>query len=118
TANLLVDIPGNSATASWSGQFNNMTDGNGNSLNMSASGGFSTGGRLRGSASDFTLILGSQTKTASDGPLRNDVSGSLVGPGSGTRPITGVIGDGALDFSDGTSVRLVFGSDLVPGGSN
>jgi hypothetical protein len=115
TANLQVNIPGNSATASWSGDFNNMIDGTGNSLNMSASGGFSTGGRLRGSASDFTLILGSQTKTASDGPLRNDVSGSLVGPGSAPRPITGVIGEGALDFSDGTKVRLVFGTDLVPG---
>jgi hypothetical protein len=43
-----------------------------------------------------------------------ELTGNLVGPGTGPRPVTGAIGSGRFTHIDGTDVVLTYGTDLAP----
>ena len=104
TADLGVTI-GGAILPTWDGDFN-LSNPNGASLTFGAAGSFSANGLLQGTVSGYSL------SSASGNPASQSIRGTLVGPGSGATPITGVAGEFDFSHSDGTLVDGVFGADL------
>lgn len=110
---LNVNIPGGGATPVWSGSFN-LTGSGTDALQFQVpTTSISPNGHLRGAVGTYSLIVGGVGYTAGS-LLQQSMSGNLVGPGTGSRPITGAVGSGRFLHSDGTEVTLTYGTDLAP----
>ena len=114
---LTVNVPGRGQVATWAGNFDlNRSVGNhrADSLKFGMSGVLSAHGHL--TAHDVTAYsLNVDGTTYGSGSLKNGgATGSLVGPGTGTRPISGVIGQYQFEHngSGAPKVTGVYGSDL------
>ena len=102
--NVLV---GGSVTPTWSSDVN-MSGGT-SALAFKSSGSIDDNGGLNGSVSNYSLNAFGNNKGT---PSSESVSGNLVGPGTGSAPVSGAIGKFDFEHSDGTKVKGVFGSDL------
>lgn len=114
-AHLMVHIPGGGAPGEWRGAFS-ATDPAGNNLNVHYSNwqNISPNGHLEGGIPDnYILNAGGNAYTEAD-LVESDMTGNLVGPGTGPRPVTGAIGTGRFTHGDGTTVNLTYGTDLAP----
>lgn len=117
TAILNVTIPGGGTPAQWSGNFNLGSPG---VTHLSAAvmpTPISANGHLTGMPSGgYVLNAGGNTydSTTFNASRPQGFTGSLVGPGTGARPVTGAIGSGQFSHADGTTVTLTYGSDLEP----
>jgi hypothetical protein len=117
TANLNVSIPGGGASASWSGNFYLGTPGDVHFAASVLPTTITTSGHLIGFPSGGYVLNANGTTYGSsslDGTKPQGFTGSLVGPGTGTRPVTGAIGSGNFSHTDGTTVTLTYGTNLVP----
>ena len=114
TANLTVNIPGGGVTPTWSGVFA-LDNTVGDSLDVTiTSSSISPNGHLDASTvSSYALHYGGYTYGT---PSSVDMTGNLVGPGTGANPITGAIGSGRFTHStpNPVEVNLTYGTDLVP----
>ena len=113
TANLSVSIPSGGGTPTWSGVFD-LDNTVGNSLDVTVtSSTISPNGHLDASAvSSYNLNFGGSTFAT---PSTVEMTGNLVGPGTGAHPITGAIGSGRFTHAGpGLEVNLTYGTDLVP----
>ncbi len=113
TANLSVSIPSGGGTPTWSGVFD-LDNTVGNSLDVTVtSSTISPNGHLDASAvSSYTLNYGGSTYST---PSTVEMTGNLVGSGTGANPITGAIGSGRFTHAGpGLEVNLTYGTDLVP----
>jgi hypothetical protein len=104
TINVLV---GGGVNPAWDGAFN--LSGVEGSLSFRSSGGFDRNGKLNGSIDDYSLHVFGQSQGSPDSSM---IKGNLVGPGTGTRPITGAIGEFQFKHANNTKVEGVFGADL------
>ena len=111
TANLVVNIPGGGATATWGGNFNLVGGIDDLSFTVMPGAAITPEGHLQGTVSSYILHAGGTTAGAF---TRQELTGSLVGPGTGPRPVTGAVGSGRFTHVDGTDVVLTYGTDLVP----
>ena len=115
TAMLNVTIPGGGASPTWSGAFHagDMTAGDfmdvvyGTRL-------ISANGHLSGTGPDSYALRANGTVYGMGTLTASDITGSLVGPGTGARPVTGAIGSGRFAHGDGTVINFTYGTDLVP----
>ena len=98
---------GGGVTPTWSSDI--TMSGGTSSLAFKTSGSIDNEGALNGSVSNYSLNAFGSNKGA---PTTQSVSGNLVGPGTGSTPVTGATGKFDFDHSDGTKVKGVFGSDL------
>ena len=114
TANLTVNIPGGGVTPTWSGVFD-LDNTVGDSLDVTiTSSSISPNGHLDASTvSSYALHYGGYTYGT---PSSVDMTGNLVGPGTGANPITGAIGSGRFTHTtpNPVEVNLTYGTDLVP----
>ncbi|MFP6905336.1 MAG: FecR family protein [Verrucomicrobiota bacterium] len=102
--NVLV---GGGIEPAWDGTFNlSGVDG---SLSFRSSGGIDRNGKLNGSIDDYSLYVFGQSRGSPDSSM---IKGNLVGSGTGTRPITGAIGEFQFRHANNTKVEGVFGADL------
>ncbi len=102
--NVLV---GGGVEPAWDGAFN--LSGVEGSLSFRSSGGIDRNGKLNGSIDDYSLHVFGQSRGSPDSSM---IKGNLVGPGTGTRPITGAIGEFQFKHANNTKVEGVFGADL------
>ncbi len=117
TAMLNVTIPGGGSPAQWSGNFNLGTPGVTHLSAVVTPTPISANGHLTGMpAGGYVLNAGGNTYDATSLIVSRPqgFTGSLVGPGTGARPVTGAIGSGQFAHTDGTTVTLTYGSDLAP----
>lgn len=117
TARLNVSIPGGGATALWSGTFVLGTPGATYLSAQVAPTPISANGHLTGMPTGgYVLNAGGNTYSASsfNTAQPQGFTGNLVGPGTGTRPVTGAIGTGQFSHTDGTTVTLTYGTNLEP----
>jgi len=100
---------GKSINPSWGGDFS-LQSKDGDSLSFNVNNGtINSNGKLGGNMSNYSLNAFGESKGS---PSSKSISGNLVGPGTGSKPITGAIGTFDANHSDGTTVDGVFGSDL------
>ncbi len=117
TSRLNVSIPGGGATALWSGNFYLGTPGDVHLAAQVMPTAISSTGHLLGMPTGGYVLNANGTTYSSsslDGTKPQGFTGSLVGPGTGTRPITGAIGSGNFTHTDGTTVTLTYGTSLSP----
>lgn len=114
-ANLTVHIPGGGAPATWHGRFTGGKPGEDSfDIQYATPRPISANGHLRGGVPD-SYALHAHGMTYDGGTLTDaQMTGNLVGPGVGPRPITGAIGEGRFAHSDGTVLNLTYGTDLSP----
>lgn len=115
TATLSVSIPGGGGTPTWSGTFYLGTPGVTHLSAQVLSTPISANGHLNGMPTGgYVLNAGGLTYGSStlDTLQPQGFTGNLVGPGSGTAPVTGAIGAGQFSHTDGTKVTLTYGSNL------
>lgn len=117
TAMLNISIPGSGGTPLWAGTFNLGTPSGNHLFAQVMPTPISANGHLNGMPTGgYVLNTGANTysSTTIDSSQPQGFTGSLVGPGTGTRPVTGAIGTGKFSHTDGTSVTLTYGANLVP----
>jgi hypothetical protein len=111
TADLTVTIPGGGSQPTWAGTFD-LANGP-DSLLIQVSSDISGNGHLSLSGPPDLYQLSANGTSYNAGDLSDySMSGNLVGPGSGSTPITGAIGDGTFKHPDGMTVDLLYGTDL------
>lgn len=115
-ARLTVNIPGSGATPTWNGQFTGGTsDGDRFVIQYNASRPISPNGHLRGGMPDMYMLNARGIQYGGGSLMGAQMTGNLVGPGVGPSPIiTGAIGEGRFEHSDGTVLNLTYGTDLAP----
>jgi hypothetical protein len=111
TANLSVNIPGGGASATWGGNFSLAGGADDLTIVVSPGSIITPAGHLQGVSSSYILHAGGMTAGAL---ASEELTGNLVGPGTGPRPITGAVGSGRFTHVDGTDVVLTYGTDLAP----
>jgi hypothetical protein len=114
-AYLTVNIPGSGATPTWMGRFAGTAP-NGDQLNIryNTPRGISPNGHLQATAPDIYSVRVRGTVYGPADLSAGEITGNLVGPGTGPRPITGAIGAGRYAHADGSTVNLTYGTDLAP----
>lgn len=115
TAMLNVNIPGSGMSPTWSGVFNAGPGANGDSVNIIYTGPYiiTPNGHLQaGTPNNYQVNANGVNYTMSQ-LSGAQITGSLVGPGSGQRPVTGAIGSGRFPHLDGSVVNITYGTDLV-----
>jgi len=113
TCLLNVNIPGGGATPNWNGQFDLGIAGS-ESLNLHVNNTpISPNGHLQGTPTTYTLNHGGNSYDQST-LTQGDMTGNLVGPGTGPTPITGAIGSGTFVHNNGITVNMTYGTDLAP----
>jgi len=109
---LQVNIPGSGAPATWSGTFN-MGQSGGDQLQVGYSGRpISANGHLLGTSPDSYSMRANGVNYGMGNISSTEITGNLVGPGSGPRPITGGIGSGQIVNNDGSVATYNFGAGL------
>lgn len=107
---------GQEVSPTWNGSFNMTTAPDGNpsehSMAFNASGQILAGGQLEGSWSGYTLTVNGSMLDGSTVDPSSTVGGKLVGPGTGTTPITGVEGACIFVHNDGTRADVVYGANV------
>ena len=113
TSHLQVNIPGSGMTPTWSGNFQ-LQNSAGDHLTMAVPmTPISPNGHLQGTPTTYQLDINGRSYNHTD-LTQGDMTGSLVGPGSGPVPVSGAIGEGSFRHGDGSAMDMVYGSDLTP----
>ncbi len=108
TLNVLV---GSRVTPGWNGVFSMQSAANSDSLTFESEGAILSDGKLTGNQISYQLQSGGQTY-GRDSISAENIQGHLVGPGSGTTPITGAIGTFSFSHGTGPQVNGGFGADV------
>lgn len=111
---LTVQIPGGGGQPTWSGAFalSQTLGARTDALTFDAAGNITGNGHLQGTVGTYSLTVDGVTYDA-NALAAQGLTGSLVGPGSGARPVTGAIGQFSFDHgASGPQVNGVYASDL------
>lgn len=107
SCSLNVEV-GSSSSYTWDGMFN-MFNCDEDSLNFGAAGNVLAGGLLSGSLTSYSMqVSGNSFSDVTS----QSIDGKLVGPGTGSTPITGAVGNYNFGHGGQATVQGVFGADL------
>lgn len=111
TSSIFVQV-GQGVTPTWDGDFS-MNNTASDSLSFSVLGIIQPDGRMTGNQYNYMMQVHG---TSFDGSSisAESISGVLVGPGSGSTPITGTAGTFSFDHGGAAQVQGGFGADLAP----
>lgn len=111
SSQLYVQV-GLSVAPNWNGSFQ-MSNNQDDSLYFTAAGAIQTGGQLTGNQTSYGLFV--RGDSFSGATLTDEsISGRLVGPGSGSAPFTGAVGNFTFTHGNDASVQGGFGADFSP----
>lgn len=109
TADLSVQI-GGAVMPTWDGIFS-MGNGQGDSLDFSATGSIQQDGSLQGNQQSYQLTVGGHSYDRSSITFE-DIHGYLVGDPLGAPPVSGAVGSFQFDHGSAATVQGGFGADL------